>query len=370
MSKFKKVLKKKVVESALTKHPIRELDQNLREDYIKGLVFIAVEDETFSEEEKSYIIFLMKNLEMDESKLAEFESFAQEPDEDELVAFMDRIKAFNENTKINFLIEAVVLAFKDGNFDDSEKEMFNDYLEMFELEDKKDIILYMAQALADKNVDLALALYTADKEFFEKFDYLFDIVDIDIEKELKNLYSWEWVKFRLEQGQVEDNNLVASKPVTVRQFCVFLNSGLISKNLKQFVNTTQFEYNDNAVIKNINNTNLSFDVLFDYEEDKKDDDIIGVEDVDSFVEFVNNKTQNSVKWLRIISDGQFVQLDDSAKGLLTDNKEKFIAHSVIGNSIKFFNLSEVDYRFTGKCNTKSDTSYTFRLMKIEKSDEE
>ena len=375
MSKFKKVLKKKAVESALSNHPMKNLDNEVKEDYVKGLVFIAVEDETFSEEEKSYITSLIKNLEMDEGKLAEFESFAQEPDEDELIAFMDRIKAFDEDIKINFLIEAVVLAFKDGNFDESEKEMFNEYVEMLELEDKKEIILHMAKALANKDVDLALALYTADKEFFEKFDYLFDIVDIDIEKELKELYSWEWVEFRLKEGSVEDDNLVASKPVTVRQFCVFLNSSLISGDLKQVVNTTQFEYDDKVVVKDIDRINLEFDELFSYNEDEKDSDIVGVESINSFVEFVNSKTQNSIKWLTIKTNytdtKDLIELDTSAKGLLTKTSERFLANTHNGRVSKFFNINEVDYDYSkgmfgiplNMNGLQENENYTFRLMK-------
>lgn len=377
MSKFKKVLKKKAVESALSNHPMKNLDNEVKEDYVKGLVFIAVEDETFSDEEKNYIASLIKNLEIDEAKLVEFETFAKEPDEDELIAFMDRIKAFDEDTKINFLIEAVVLAFKDGNFDESEKEMFNDYVEMLELEDKKEIILHMAKALANKDVDLALSLYTADKEFFNKFDYLFDIVDIDIEKELKELYSWEWVEFRLEQGNVEDDNLVASKPVTARQFCVFLNSALISGDLKQVVNTTQFEYDNKVVVKDIDRINLEFDELFSYNEDEKNNDIVGVEDVESFVEFVNSKTENSVKWLTIgtnyTDSKDLIVLDDSAKGLLTEAPEKIMAKTNNRKVAKFLNINEVDYFYRpGGILSKityngleENEDYTFRLMEIE-----
>jgi len=54
MSKFKKLIKKKEVEKALSQHPLKELPQEVKNDYIKGLVFIAVEDENFSEEEKLY----------------------------------------------------------------------------------------------------------------------------------------------------------------------------------------------------------------------------------------------------------------------------------------------------------------------------
>jgi hypothetical protein len=35
------------LESALAKHPLRELDEQVKKDYVKGLVFIATEDENF-----------------------------------------------------------------------------------------------------------------------------------------------------------------------------------------------------------------------------------------------------------------------------------------------------------------------------------
>jgi len=380
VSKFKKALKKKELWSALAKHPLRELDEAVKKDYVKGLVFIAIEDENFSEEEKAYITSLMSNIGVDEALLSEFESFANEPDEDELLVFMDRIKAFDEDLKVNFLIEVVLLAFKDGDFDDAEKEMFNDYVEMLELEEKKDDIMHLALALENKDIDLALAMYTAKKEFFMKYDYMFDMIYIDIEKELNDVYSWEWVEFRLEKGEVENNNLVASKPVTNRQFCIFLNSSLISGDLKQVVNTTQFEINNEVIIKDIGNANLSFDKLFSYEKDVKDDDIVGIESVDSFLEFVNSKTQNSVKWLKIIAESDMIKLEESAKGLLTDNLEKFLAYanftnwsgSSVKDLIRYINIDEHvynSYRGEHRNALEEDKNYTFRLMQIKEEEQ-
>jgi len=58
MSRFKKALKKKELTQALAKHPLKELDSEIKNDYIKGLIFVAIADENFSEEEKSYITTL------------------------------------------------------------------------------------------------------------------------------------------------------------------------------------------------------------------------------------------------------------------------------------------------------------------------
>ena len=143
-------------------HPMKNLNSVVKEDYVKGLVFIAVEDENFSEDEKSYITSLMKNFEIHETKLAEFEEFAQEPDEDELVAFIERIKKFNENIKIIFLIESVILRLKNGEL--TEEEIFNDYLEILDLEDKKDAIICMAKASISKDKDLTFSLDTIENE--------------------------------------------------------------------------------------------------------------------------------------------------------------------------------------------------------------
>jgi len=256
MSKFKKAIKKKELESALAKHPLRELSEDVKKDYVKGLVFVAIEDENFSSEEGEYIVSLMKNIGVDERLLDEFEAFAKEPGEDEIMEFMDKLKAFDEDIKVNFLIEVIVISFKDGEFDESEQEMFNDYIEILELEDKKADIEYIAMALVNKDVDLALSLYTAKKEFFNKYDYMFDMLDIDIEKELNNLYTWEWVVFRLNKGEVKDNNLVASKPVSVRQFCVFLNAKVMDNSLQKVVNT--IEIDRSIVVKNIDDINVEF----------------------------------------------------------------------------------------------------------------
>jgi len=368
MSKFKKVLKKKELEVALSKHPLREIDEEVKKDYLKGLVFIAVEDENFSEDEKSYITALMSNIGVDSALLSEFENFASDPDEDELLSFMDRLKAFDEDVKLNFLIEAVVLAFKDGEFDESEKEMFNDYIEMLELEDKKDDIMYMATALVDKNIDLALSIYTAKKEFFLKFDYMFDMLDVDIEKELKELYNWEWVEFRLEQGQVEDNNLVASKPVSVREFCVFLNSLVVSSEIVSIPNTDNFELkNDDKelIIDDINRLNIDFENgLFCYVADIQNNDFLGSNEVSitAFKDWVNDKTDNSTKGLIIIISSVYIKLDESAKGFLTSNYEQFIIN--FPPETRFADSRYSCFKDDEKFGLEVNQNYAFRLMKV------
>jgi uncharacterized tellurite resistance protein B-like protein len=375
MSRFKKAVKKKELESALSKHPLKELESQVKNDYIKGLVFIATEDENFHEDERSYITALMTNIGLDTALLEEFETFASSCEEDELLSFMDRLKEFDEDIKLNFLIEVIVISFKDGEFDDSEQEMFDDYLDMLELTERKDDIMYMALALVNKDIDLALSLYTAKKEFFNKFDYMFDMLDIDIEKELNSLYSWEWVEWRLSSGNIENNNLVASKPVTVRQFCVFLNSLVINSQIINIQNTDKFEFTDTKELMtaDIYKININFESeQFEYSEEVVNNDFTGINEtsITIFKDWINDKTNNNTKGLRIIADDYLIEFNESAKGFLTDNYEQFIAHvsyNSENDQIRFIYPSDTNYSrsLDCQCTLKLDVNYAFRLMKIE-----
>ena len=378
MSRFKKAIKKKKLVSALSKHPLRELGERVKSDYVEGLVFLATEDESFHEEEKSYILSLMKNLGLDEALLDEFTSFASDCEEEELLSFMDRIKEFDKDIKLNFLIEVIVLAFKDGEFDESEQSMLDDYLEMLELTEQKDDIMYMALALVNKDIDLALSLYTAKKEFFNKFDYMFDMIEIDIEKELKELYNWKWLEFRLEEGKVENDNFVASKPVTVRQMSVYLNSQLISHELYQVPNTTKFENksSNELIINSIDKINLDYeDGLFSYNEEIQNNDFVGTEEKtpSCFSDWINKlDIRIKINELKIITSYSFT-LEESSCGFLTNNKEHLIVHIEYenqGDKATFIDPSTIDHSDIKSYqiipySSRLDESYAFRLMKKE-----
>lgn len=373
MSKFKKVLKKKELEIALSKHPLREIDEEVKKDYVKGLVFIAVEDETFSEDEKNYITALMSNIGVDSALLSEFESFASDPDEDELLSFMDRLKAFDEDVRMNFLIEAVVLAYKDGDFDASEKDMFNDYIEMLELEEKKDDIMYIATALVDKNIDLALSIYTAKKEFFLKFDYMFDMLDVDIEKEQKKIYETNWVEWRdFQYGGVLDNNMVAGHPVTVQQYCIYLNSALINKTLKSISGTPKFDLDGEVMIEDIANSNLSYESnLFSYEDENKLAPIVGVSvlGINSYINYINQYSSLDKTNLLELYGNSILIFSENCFGKPTELNEIF---NFTEMGLRFYHAGNFggganDYTRNATLPKIIDNSFTFRLMKIEEN---
>jgi len=367
LSKFKKALKKKELTQALAKHPLKELDSEIKNDYIKGLVFVAIEDENFSEEEKSYITALMQNIGVDEALLSEFEAFAQDPDEDALMEFMDRLKAFDEDLKINFLIEVIVISFKDGEFDESEQEMFNDYVDMLELEDKKEIITYIALALANKDTDLALSIYTADKEFFNKYNYMFEMIGIDVEKELQKVFSWEWVKLKVKNGRfiIDYNTLVnehfvADSPVSIQQYCIFLNSTIINGYFKDIFD-----------IKKIEKLNLNFENgLFDYAKDNKTDAIFGIDanNISLFIEYVNiNKNLQTIREFVIKYKDEGLMVSNSivfmgsSKNIFYENKE-IIYHEHFTQANSKYVYINGDY-FSRDFELDENKNYTFRVMK-------
>jgi uncharacterized tellurite resistance protein B-like protein len=334
MSRFKKAIKLKQLESTLSEHPLRELDEQVKKDYVKGLVSVALEDENFSQEEKAYILSMMRTIGLDVALLEEFTTFANDCEEEELLEFMDRLKAFDEDIKINFMIEVVVIAFRDGEFDESEKEIFFDYLDMLELKDKKDLIKWTALAVINKDTDLSLSLYTAKKEFFEKYAYMFDI---DIKKELEELYNWKW-EFSVIRGTLFGcNDRAASTPVSVRQFCVFINSKIISGEIIQLENTMRFQTpSDTVIIESLEKTNLDYDDmlgLLKYDSKIKNNNYRGITAYyktdyyrssvpDVFSSWIKDKLNINVLPLEI-SDNQRgeIKISSSSVDLLTSDPE-------------------------------------------------
>ncbi|MDQ7001520.1 MAG: hypothetical protein Q9N02_02385 [Ghiorsea sp.] len=307
MSRFKKLLQKKQTLESLSQHPLANAEEAVKNDYIQGLVFVAVEDENFSDEEKAYLQLIMQHTNMDTSKLADFESFALAPDESELMDFMDRLKAFDEGLKRNFLIEVILLAFKDSSFDEKEDKIFQDFCDIMALEEEASLIRHLATAIANQDIDLALALYTAQQSFVTPFAYLLTMADINAEEELKKLYQYQWVKWEFVFGGVVDDNLVATKPVNNRQIAVFLNALTLAGKVEPLPNSQRFEYKDDEgqlqpLIMDVEQSSLNHaDGLFHYADDAAESDFVGAARTmpNRFTTWLNPWLATEVKWLSL-----------------------------------------------------------------------
>ena len=276
MGIFTKLLKKKKLGDTLTQHPIANLSDDVKKDYLQSLVVLATEDENFSDEEKDYIKMIIQASKLDDSLLDELETFANTPEESELIEFVSRLGDFDNDTKMSLLVDICIVAFKDGDFSSEEMELFDEYLDILGMQEHKQTLLYLADILNSKNIDNAVSFYTGQKEVFEKFKYMFDLLEIDPEEEVQKIYNYEWISWEISVGTTR-NNKISSRPVSIRQYCVFLNSQIMNGILENIENTTRFKIDESPILDDANHTNLEFsNSIFAYTEETRDDAIVGI----------------------------------------------------------------------------------------------
>ena len=175
MSKFKEEIVQKELNNILQDHPLNKFNYQTKCDYVRGLVFFANVVENLFEVEKKYAISLMKNIRLDEELLKEYSLF-----EGDWLAYMNRLRAFDKDLKLNFFIEILVISFKGSKFNTTEQEIFDDYLDLLDLSENKDDIISISLALINKDKSLILPLYETKQELLNQFDYMFNIIDMDL----------------------------------------------------------------------------------------------------------------------------------------------------------------------------------------------
>lgn len=385
MGRFTKLLKESNNKINLATHPLFNADESKKKDYFQALVFVCVEDENFSDDEKEYLKISLIAMGLNESLFDEFEKFTQEPDEDELLALVDRLKEFNKDEKFSFLVDVCVVAFKDGDFDKSEMELFDEYLEILEMRESRQIILYLANIINTKDIDGAISFYTAQKEVFEKFSYMFELLGIDVEKEMKKIFVYEWVISNMHQGNIRDNNRAALNPISTREFCIFLNSLLMDNTLVQTPDTTRFITVDKEImIQGIENTNLEYseeNKLFFYADKIKDEPITGFNHIGAknYVAWVK---MNSNKYVDMIaldayrrhmgglpSEGNYIEMIMSKENNFDKPEEIFEIFMAQGDEYglytsEIFEGSEMKLALMEATELPILNNATFRLMEI------
>ena len=379
MSRFREMMKKNNVRDALTKHALADADAQVKKDYMQGLVFVALEDDNFSQEERDYLTLLMQHLDMDVSLMEGFETFAKDdsPD-DEMNALMERMDAFDEGLKIHFLVEVILLAFKDGSFDEQEQTIFDDLIDMLDMKEKATLIQQLAESIGNGNMDLALSLYTAHKDLVLPLQHLFELSEMYLDDELKALYRWDWVKWDFVTGEVEDDNLVATKPVTVRQIVVFLNALVSAGRVEQLPNSQRFEHKDDEgnllpLIVDLSISNLHYeDGLFTYQADDAKADFVGGSKKlpDFFTYWLNPLIEGSVQLL-YVKVNYTMRLRATAQSYLTESPEMLrmhLSYKSIGNRYKVIMDHGNGYDYEKEGGLKTDVAYTFRLMKLQEEE--
>lgn len=357
----------------LQKHPVANEELEIKVHYLNGLALMMNVDEEIHETEKKYLSILINTFQLEDSMLEQFTTFAKEPEEDATNEFL-KIISNSEDTKINFMVDALIIADQDCNIHDNEKALLNYYFEMlsFSSEETRKV-RDVAEIIKNKDKDEALSLFSADKEFYNKFAYLFEFFGIYVDTIIKNIFSFEWVNWEFQYGAVEKNNRVCRNPVTNRQFVIFLNS-LNRRNLLIRGNKdSQLLMRSNLII-DTENSAISEDEKKFVSSDNNNLNYVTGSTVHGSTEFV--------KWLNCFLDesqqtGILGLFGTSLIIMKSDciGKTKFeeIFHNKDNSSYYYFapdnfgeNASANDYTQSAKVNLReSSKNRTFRLMKLE-----
>jgi len=270
MSALSLLKKVKVQTLSFEKHPCRELEQEQMIHYLNGLALITNEDETVCEKEKEYLSILINSFGLSEDMLETFVNFAENPDEK---LILDMMQSFaTKDIKYNFMVDAMMIASIDGNFDEKEDAIISEYFEMFKItpDEAKDLrSIYEMFYKQDGN---ALYRYFGKQDKYdtflikkELFEYLIDYYKIDMAYELKEdekrILEFEFFKPTFKYGSLGNGATeIMTKPVNNGQFCIFLNSLFVDKKIKINIENNSVMTNDEKIILlvNLKNSTIKF----------------------------------------------------------------------------------------------------------------
>ncbi len=242
MSALDLLKKVKVKTLSFEKHPCRELDQEVMVHYLNGLALITNEDENICEKEKEYLSILINSFGLSEDMLETFVNFAENPDEK---LILDMMQSFaTKDIKYNFMVDAMMMASIDGNFDESEEAIIEQYFEMFKIttDEAKDL-RYIYEMFYTQNGNALYRYFKKEdakkpyKIKSELFQYLLDYYQIDMAYELKEdekkILTFEFFKPTFSSGSLgRGATEIMTKPVNNAQFCIFLNSAFMAKTIE------------------------------------------------------------------------------------------------------------------------------------------
>jgi len=355
MSTFLKILKNNHAKDAMCKHILASEIDAVPRDYIQGLVFLAIADDNFHEDERSYIEDMIKYMELPEDILEVAEVFIDEPDEEMFLKWIARLRLFETETKISFLLDVSMIAFKDGNFDEIELEHFDEYVEILGLHSHRQNILLLSEILHTQNIDNAISFYTAQRDFYDMFEYMFEFLNIDIQKEINKIFNCTWKTISYGDEKIR----MSSQAVSKREFSIFLNSMIMNGRLKQINDSKYFELDEEPIVENIENINLTFsNFIFKYENEKHDF-ILG---------FGALAIKEYIEWVNSIYEDCEVEL----VSVLEKNDSRYVIHGEVEpeyyeivdrNGTLHLLESDDDCRYPFASNLSILPKSTFRLMK-------
>ena len=308
MSVLNLLKKVKVQTLSFEKHPCRELDQEIMVHYLNGLALITKEDGTVCEKEREYLSILINSFGLSEDMLETFVNFAENPDEK---LILDMMQSFaTKDIKYNFMIDAMMIASIDGNFDASEEAIIEQYFEMFKItkDEEKDLrYLYEMFYTQDGNglfryfgIKNKNAKYLIKPELFQ---YLLEYYKIDMAYELqeeeKKLLEFEFFKPTFKEGKLGYGvTEIMTKPVTNAQFCIYLNSALLDKSIEIDGNGKVVDSKSKDLLMDLDNSDIYLeDGKFTVDKDKYESKVTGITYVfaELFIKWISEKYNKKYK---------------------------------------------------------------------------
>lgn len=185
MAILKKSKKKKEKKFSYKEHPCKHLDLEIKIHYLNGLALLSNEDDNISSEKK-YLLILAESFELDKEIVEESIEFATNPNEEAIFEMIEVLK--NQKVKYFFIVDCMILASADNDFNEAEKALIDYDLENLNITKEKVSDL---QALFGfiQNKD-ASSLYEKLKTTTIKKDYVeyaFEYFGIEIDSILSSL---------------------------------------------------------------------------------------------------------------------------------------------------------------------------------------
>ncbi len=355
---------------ALNSHPVSQQELPRKVNYLNGIALMMNVDGAITESQKNYFVALIEAFDMDKEMADEFIEFANNPDEELFKELMEDIKQ-DDTVKELFMVDAIVMAKKDGKLDKNEETLIKNYFEMLSFSSgKENKIRNIAEIIDSQDEEEALIVYITDEQFYHKFSYLFDFLGFDSKRKKQEIFHFEWVKWNFFNGGVINDNLVSRNPVTNRQYALFLNA-IIKENVMQ-EQATRF-IKDTHLIIDLADSAISFnEEKRTFTCEQKDENLfvtgVAMYGVRAFVEWMQKYVDEAVYWLFLYSDGSCVLSADSASRPIgfTNNNELFALDRSELFCVTRDQRLYLDTSSAGLSESYTSANVVFRLMKTKK----
>lgn len=358
--------KMKVQDLGFTNHPCDKQDTQTKINYLKGISLIANEDDDISHNEIKYLNILVRSFHLSNDEVKGILKLAKNPSEEMI---HNIIETFQSNDiKYNFIIDCFAIADIDGNFDDEEKELIEQYEELFNITKMESEELYnIFTFLKHKNSSKLLALFEKSN-FFKKndFDYLIDYYKLDLSKEFKDgdikAFTFEFAMPHIRHGNLKNATKISVKPINNLQFSIFLNDLYAKEKIIFSKNKDILSADSKKLILSHRNKTIHFkDSFFKPKKFTKKEKVVFVTFTGAlmFIDWVNETFGKTYKLTELQADKYNNLSMDDLNDYLLDNELIIRNNQYAINSNS--NILKISTQSTVDSNYFSDSS-SFRII--------